>query len=207
MAVQAVVWDIGNVLVEWVPERVYDPLVGRAERDRLFHRVGLHDMNLAVDAGAPFRASVEALAARHPDEAPLIRLWHDRWADMFGPVIDGSVRLLRALRARGVPCLALSNFGRETFDMAQATHPFLAEFDRRYISGHLGVIKPDPAIYAHVEADLGLPPGALIFVDDKAENVEAARARGWQGHVFDGVAGWADRLVAEGLLTREEVLP
>jgi 2-haloacid dehalogenase len=46
----------------------------------------------------------------------------------------------------------------------------------------------------------------LLFVDDRAENIAAARARGWQGHLFDGPQGWAERLIAEGLLTREETL-
>jgi 2-haloacid dehalogenase len=205
MAVEAVVLDIGNVLVEWHPERVYDQVMGAEERARLFDRVGLHDMNLRVDAGAPFRASVEALAARYPDDAAAIMLWHDRWADMVQPPLDRSVRLQRALRARGVPVFALSNFGTETFATAERLFPFLADFDRRYISGHLGVIKPDPAIYEIVERDCGIAPTALLFADDRAENIAAAAERGWQTHLFTSEQGWADRLVAEGLLPEGDV--
>ncbi len=62
----------------------------------------------------------------------------------------------------------------------------------------------DPAIYAAVERDSGLAPDALLFVDDKSENVEAARARGWHAHLFETAAGWADCLVDAGLLTRGE---
>lgn len=201
---EAVVFDIGNVLVEWNPERVYDRLIGREARLRLFAEIDIEGMNREVDRGAPMRASVEALAALHPARGAEIRLWADRWADMFGPVIDRSVRLLWALKARGVPVWALSNFGRETFRLAEAMHPFLGAFDRRFVSAELGVLKPDPAIYAAVEAATGLAPSALLFADDREENVAAAAARGWRAHHFAGPDGWADRLVAEGLLTEAE---
>jgi hypothetical protein len=51
-------------------------------------------------------------------------------------------------------------------------------------------MKPDPAIYRIVEEDCGIAPGALLFADDKRANVDAAAARGWQGHLFDGPEGW-----------------
>lgn len=201
---EAVVFDIGNVLVEWHPERVYDRRLGEAGRKRLFEEVDLHGMNLKVDAGADFHASVADLAEAHPDHRESILMWRDSWLDMCSPVIPRSVRLLAALRARGVPVFALTNFGAATFEIACAQYPFLDSFDRRYVSAHLKLIKPDPAIYAAVEADSGLAPGALLFADDRPENVAAAAARGWRVHLFEGPEGWAARLVAEGLLTEEE---
>lgn len=202
--IQAVVYDIGNVLIGWQPEVFYDRLYGRAERERLFATVDLHAMNDAIDRGADFRDTVEEWKHRHPELADHIRHWHDDWVALTGPVIDHSLALLRALRRRGVPVFALSNFGIGTFALARQAYPFLDEFDRRYLSGYMAMAKPDPAIYAAVEADSGRPPGTLLFVDDRPENIAAATARGWQGHVFDGPAGWAARLVREGLLNAEE---
>lgn len=200
MNVAAVVLDIGNVLLEWNPRRFYDRAYGVARREALFAAVDLEAMNLEIDRGAPFRETVRALAARHPDHAPLIRDWHDRWIEMASPEIARTVAVMRALKAAGVPVHALSNFGRETFALAQRHYGFLSEFDRPFISGHLGVIKPDPAIYRLVEDDLGLPPERLFFTDDRPENIAAARARGWQTHLFDGPEGLERRLAAEGLL-------
>ena len=102
---------------------------------------------------------------------------------------------------------ALSNFGIQSFDYAKSIYRFLEEFDRSYISGHMGVIKPDPLIYRMVEADCGVEPDGLLFVDDRADNIAAAVARGWQTHLFETPQGWADRLIAEGLLTAEEIAP
>ncbi|NBE09240.1 HAD family hydrolase [Paragemmobacter ruber] len=204
MIPEAVVFDIGNVLLEWQPERFYDREIGAARRARLFAEVDLVGMNEGVDLGAPFAASVEALAVAHPDWAPEIRMWRERWFEIAHPPIEGSIRLLRALRAKGVPVLALTNFGVETFDAAVARLPFLAEFDRAWVSGRMGVMKPDPAIYAALEAESGVAPGRLIFTDDRAENIAAAAARGWQTHLFEGWEGWAARLVAVGLLDKGE---
>lgn len=203
MAVEAVIYDIGNVLIEWQPERFYDRVVGEERRRALFDTVDLHQMNDRVDRGHTWRDEVEACAAAYPDFAEEIRLWHDRWLEMASPAIDRSVDLLRALRRASVPVFALSNFGIQPFDLAVQHYPFLEEFDRRYISGHMGVAKPDAEIYARVEESCGIAPDRLLFVDDRQDNIAAAAARGWQTHLFDGAEGWADRLVAEGLLAAE----
>jgi 2-haloacid dehalogenase len=204
VTIRAVIFDIGNVLIEWQPERFYDRVLGPDVRRRLFAEVDLHRMNDDVDRGAPFRATVEDWAARHPGWATEIRWWHDRWDELASPAIDRSIRTLRALRGRGMPVFALSNIGTEVLARAAERVPVLGEFDRAYVSGRLGCAKPDAAIYAAVEADCGLPPSALLFTDDRADNIAAAVARGWTAHLFDGPDRWAARLVAEGLLTEGE---
>jgi len=173
----------------------------------MFVAIDLHAMNDRVDQGENFRSVIEETAAAHPDFAGDIMRWHDDWLQMAAPAIPHSVHLLRTLRAKGVPVFSLTNFGIEAFAIALSEYPFLGEFDRSYISGHMGVTKPDPEIYRQVEADCGHPPETLLFTDDRADNIAAAKARGWQTHLFDGPGGWADRLVAEGLLDKTEARP
>ncbi len=103
-----------------------------------------------------------------------------------------------------IPVFSLTNFGIQTYDLAATRYPFLRQFDRNFISGHLGMIKPNAGIYATLEEASGIAPQALIFADDRAENIAAASARGWQTHHFTGPKGWAARLVAEELLTIED---
>ncbi len=198
--IDAVILDIGNVLIDWNPERFYDAALGPAARARLFAEVDLHAMNAAVDRGADLDAEVEALATRHPGWAEAIRLWRDRWLDMASPEIAHSVRLMHRLRAQGLPVIALSNFGVAPFEIARRAYPFLDDFDARFISGHLGVMKPEPEIYARLEVDTGLAPDRLLFTDDRADNIAAADARGWHTHRFTGPEGWAARLAEEGLV-------
>ncbi|KAF0176057.1 MAG: HAD-superfamily hydrolase subfamily IA variant 1 family protein [Rhodobacteraceae bacterium] len=201
---QAVIFDIGNVLTRWQPEAFYDRVIGEDRRRALFAAVDLHRMNDLIDAGALFRETIYDWADQYPDWRPEIRLWYDRWIELASPRIDGSIRLQRALRAKGVPVFALTNFGRHTFEDALPKMDFLQDFDRLYVSGVMGVIKPDPQIYQMVEEDCGVAPDRLLFTDDRADNITAAARRGWRTHQFESWQGWAARLVAEGLLSKEE---
>ncbi|WP_386624247.1 HAD family hydrolase [Sulfitobacter geojensis] len=204
MTPQAVVFDIGNVLIEWQPERFFDSVIGADRRRAMFATVDLHAMNDRVDSGETFRDVIIETARATPEWHDEIMLWHDRWLYMASPAIDHSVRLMAALQARNIPVFSLTNFGIQTYELAATRYPFLRQFDRDFISGHLGVIKPDAAIYAALEETSDLPPQALLFTDDRIDNINAAAQRGWQTHHFTGPQGWADRLVSAGLLTKDD---
>ena len=204
MPIEAVIFDIGNVLTGWQPEVFYDRVIGQERRRALFGEVDLHHMNDLIDQGALFRETIYGWAELYPEWRPEIRMWYDRWIELASPRIEGSIALLRALRAKGVPVFSLTNFGQHSYAEAVPKMDFLGEFDREYVSGRMGVIKPDPRIYEMVEADCGIAPDRLIFADDRSENIAAAAVRGWKVHHFTGWQGWAGRLVEEGLLTKEE---
>jgi 2-haloacid dehalogenase len=204
---QAVIFDIGNVLIEWQPERYYDRVYGADRRRALFAEVDLHGMNERVDRGEPFREVIYETAERYPEWRTEIRDWHDNWIELASPVIDRSVTLLRRLRAKGVPVHCLTNFGVESYAYAQTQFDFLNEFDIEFVSGRMQVTKPDPRIYEMVEDGVGVAPSEILFADDRPDNVAAAEARGWQAHLFEGPHGWADRLVAAGLLTPADAAP
>ena len=202
--VKAVVFDIGNVLISWNPLGVYDRLIGEPRRREFFDQVPVFDYNKELDRGEDLDTVVQTMIHDYPQWADECRMWRDHWADMVEPEIPHSVRLLRALRARGIPVFALSNFGRDTFDIAAKRYPFLREFDRAYISGRLGVIKPDVEIYAALETDTELHGADLLFADDLADNITTAQERGWHTHLFQTPQGWADCLIYHGLLTPDE---
>jgi len=204
MAVEAVVFDIGNVLIEWNPERFYDAKIGEDRRRAMFEAVDLHEMNDQVDRGADFRETIYSKAEEHPEYRDEIRMWFDHWIKMASPHIPHSVKLLRALRSKEIPVFALSNFGVGSFEYAETIYPFLKEFDRRYVSGYMQVVKPDHSIYQMVEDDCGVTPDGLLFADDRHENIDVASSRGWQTHLFETPRGFADRLLTEGLLSAPE---
>ena len=185
--VKAVVFDIGNVLLEWHPDKIYKELIpDAAKRAAIFEEVGLDEMNLDIDRGAPFKETIYGKADEFPQYGDLIRAWHDRWIEMAQPLIPGSWDILRALKAQSMPVFALSNFGVESYAYAKTVYPELDEFDVEYISGRMKMVKPDAEIYAALEHGSGLSGGDLAFFDDREDNIAAARARGWHGFVFTG---------------------
>lgn len=203
---KAVVFDIGNVLLEWRPDRLYERLLpDNAERRAFFEETRILEMNLEVDRGAPFKAHVYAHAAKFPHVKGLVRAWHDNWIDMAAPAIDGSVALLRALKRRGVTVAALSNFGVDSFDLACRVYPFLTEFDVPVISGREEAIKPEPRIYEILEERTGLLGQDLFFMDDNAQNVAAARGRFWQAEIFTTPQILGRQLHARGLIGADDI--
>ncbi|GAA6181563.1 HAD-IA family hydrolase [Shimia sp. NS0008-38b] len=202
--IDVVVFDIGNVLIKWQPEDFYDSVVGEARRRAFFTDTNIHKHHEAIDAGASLPGMIDHLVPQHPEYERELRMWNDNWNDLAAPAIPHSVRLLNALADKGVTLFTLTNFGHDNFPRSQAVYPFLNRFDREYVSGRIKLIKPDPAIYAHIETDSGIAPERMLFADDRAENIAAAAARGWNTHHFTEPQAWADRLVAEGLLTQEE---
>lgn len=203
---EVVVFDIGNVLIEWQPERFYDAEIGEDRRRAMFDAVDLHWMNERVDRGENFTDTIYATAEEYPAWRTEIRMWHDRWIELATPVIDHSVRLKTALQSKGVPVFSLTNFGIQSYAHAATHYPFLNTFDRDFISGHIGITKPDRAIYEQVQEKSGVRGNAILFADDRADNIAAAQSFDWQTHLFEGPEGWADRLVTAGLLSESEAL-
>ncbi|WP_299027091.1 HAD family phosphatase [uncultured Sulfitobacter sp.] len=204
MTPKAVVFDIGNVLIEWQPERFFDAEIGEARRLAMFAAIDLHAMNDRVDSGETFHEVIHETARAYPEFKSEVMIWHDRWIEMAAPVIDHSLRLMKALQTKKIPVFSLTNFGIQTMVIARKEYAFLSQFDRDFISGHMGVIKPDPRIYEMLEQGSGLSGTDLLFTDDRPDNIAAAKARGWQTHLFEYPQGWADRLVDAGLLTQAE---
>lgn len=204
MTIETVVFDIGNVLIEWQPERHYDAVIGKVRRLEMFATVDLHEINDQIDSGAPFRETIEIAAQKYPEFQGEILMWYFDWIKMAAPAIPQSVALLRALRAKGIRVIALTNFGIESFEYAETKYPFLAEFDKTYVSGRMGCVKPHSLIYEMLEAGEKTAPQNFLFADDRIDNINMATRRGWQTHLFEGPQGWANRLVSEGLLSKLE---
>jgi 2-haloacid dehalogenase len=99
--IEAVIFDIGNVLIEWQPERYYDGTIGEERRRAMFAEVDLHGMNDRIDLGENFRDVIYETAEVYPHWRAEIRDWYDNWIKLASPVIPHSVQLLRRLRAKG----------------------------------------------------------------------------------------------------------
>ncbi|MFJ6756278.1 HAD family hydrolase [Streptomyces sp. NPDC091273] len=117
-------------------------------------------------------------------------------ADLAGwsEVDHRTVDLLGLLADRGIVLGLLSNIPEDLAVLYEATQPWLERFAVRGLSCRIGSAKPEPAAYEWCIRELGLPPGEVLFVDDRPENVHAARRLGLQGHVFTSPEALRDAL-------------
>jgi 2-haloacid dehalogenase len=178
-AVDAVVFDLGGVLLDWDPRHLYRKLIDDPDRLADFlDRICTGQWHMAHDLGVPTLESCQELAREHPQHADLIMAWAERGEEMIAGQIDGTVEVLADLRRAGVPCFALSNMEAETFPLRRDRFAFMRDFDGWVISGLEGVAKPDPAIFELLLSRHGLDPARTAFIDDNPGNVAAARQLG-----------------------------
>jgi 2-haloacid dehalogenase len=201
-SINAVVFDLGGVLIDWNPRHLYRKLFpGDAAAMELFLTTVVDfEWNAHQDAGRPFAEAVADASARHPQHASLIEAFDSRWEEMLAGPIHGTVTLLVSLRQRGVPLYALTNWSRDKFPIARARFDFLAWFDGIVVSGEEGLVKPDPAIFHRLTARYGIKPSTTLFIDDSEKNVVAARNLGFKAHHFLSPEGLRATLGECGLL-------
>jgi putative hydrolase of the HAD superfamily len=104
-----------------------------------------------------------------------------------------------ALKQRGLLTAIVSNMGDTVHKRMQRELDWLSRFDVLVWSYHVGVAKPDPAIYRYVLEKLGTQPEETLFIDDRPVNVEAANALGMKGVVFTTVEKLCKYLIASHL--------
>ena len=197
----AVLWDFGNVIVRWNPRTLYEKIFpDPVECDRFLTQVCTLAWHTPTDCGVTFAENCAALAARHPHHEAEIWAWHRRWDEMFSGAIAETEAAMEALHARGVPQYGLSNISHETLHSTLAMSPAFGRLAGYVASGVERVMKPDPAIYRLCCARFGLAPSDMLFVDDSARNIEAARNLGFDVHHFTDPAALRPALEARGLL-------
>lgn len=199
-AIRHIVFDIGNVLIAWEPEIPYRRLIpDAAERRRFLTEICSPAWNLEQDRGRPWAEAEDALIDRHPEKAALIRAFRAHWHEMVPGPIDDTVAIFNTLLGQGHDLTLLTNFAADTFAEARARFGFLNRGRGVTVSGEIGLVKPDPAIFAHHEENFGLAGKATLFIDDNAANADAAQRAGWQAVRFTGAARLRRELATHGI--------
>lgn len=199
--VEAVVFDVGRVLVEWDLRHLFAKLIADPDELEWFvTTVVTPEWHFQHDAGRPLAEMLPERIARFPDHADLIHTYARRFTESIPGPVPGSIELVEALDAAGVPLYAITNFGAEFWPPFQAEWPVFERFRDIVVSGIEQLAKPDPAIYALAERRFGHAPSAMLFIDDNADNIAAARARGWQAHHFQGAEALRTDLLERGLI-------
>jgi len=114
--IEAVVFDLGGVLIDWDPRYVYRPLFDDpADMEEFLGSVCTPDWHRAHDLGADITESCEQLALRYPEHRDMIMVWAERGEEMAADQFDDTVQVLGAVKATGVRCYALSNMEPDAF--------------------------------------------------------------------------------------------
>lgn len=200
MPIEAIVSDLGQVLLPFDTRKVWDRLVAASPvpEEALRRELGEAYRGLRFEVGGcdggQFHAQLVArcgLRLSYPEFCVA-------WSDMFweDPEV---IALIRDTPVR--QRILLSNTNCIHWEFIRERYPAVLEpFDRCLVSHECGLRKPEPAIYRHVIHQTGLPPERHLFIDDLDENVAAAREAGMDGIVHTDAASLARALASRGMI-------
>lgn len=198
---RAVVFDIGRVLFKWQLRYLFEKLIDdEGELDWFLSNVVTEEWHFQHDRGVPLGEMLPPRMAEFPDHALLIAAYAARFNESVPDAVEGTHEIVRRLHASGVPLFCLTNFGEELFAQFRREHEIFTLFSDIVVSGEELIAKPDPRIYEITEQRAGRVGSRLFFTDDNPANVAAAKARGWEAHVFTDAAALEAQLIAAGLL-------
>ena len=199
--IDAVVFDLGNVLITWDPHPAIAKAVGAEQATRFLadEDFGFMAWNHHQDAGRSWDEAERAAVISHPHWEPAIRGYRENYPDSLVGVIEDTVRILHELDAAGIPICALTNWSEELFPVALERFAFLDLFEDIIVSGQEGVAKPDPKIFEILQNRIGRRLADCIFIDDSLWNVQAAVEAGLDAILFTDTGHLRKDLVVRGL--------
>ena len=187
--IKNVIFDIGNVLVDFRWRVLMEELGLPAETQAIFAKTVFGsrwwgELDHGIYEEAEILAHFREDNKEHLDEFDLV--WDNR-----GRLVEPyayAVAWIEQLKASGLKVYLLSNYPRDVFTLHTecGCFPFLDRVDGRVVSGFVKMVKPNADIYEYLLSEYGLAAGECVFVDDREENVETARALGMKGIVFQG---------------------
>ena len=169
-------FDLGGVFFDWDPNHFYKNIFENIEEREYFLTEVCNDQwNIQQDAGRTIREAESELIPKFPQYEKEIKMYYNNHRNMIKGTFDLSIKVLKKLKKQNYGCYVLSNWSAETFIGMTDDYPFLKLFDGLVISGEDRLIKPDTAIYELAINRFNLIPNQTIFIDDKLENILAAK--------------------------------
>lgn len=188
--IKNVIFDYGNVLVDWNPAYLFLPVFnGDEEKCRYFtDNVCNREWFTRMDRGEDMDTCVAELQALHPEYADAVAMFRDRWFDMCHGDIPGMLEIIQDLKQKGYGVFGLTNWPAATFAEARRRFKTIGSIDNYVVSSSVHLAKPEPAIYQLLLSKYNLKAQECVFIDDRADNVNAAMALGMSGIVYPGTA-------------------
>ena len=182
------IFDFGNVLIEIDPARSIEAFqtLG-AQADLHLDADFFHDFETGAITAAEFRRALRNQLRWASADSSIDSAWNA----LLLEIPPRTLRVLRSLRAQGYQLALLSNTNPIHIDEVRRRlgpfgyGEFARCFERIFYSYEMGLRKPDPAIYAAVDRELGITsPAEVLFVDDNAANIASTAAYGWRTLLF-----------------------
>lgn len=180
-----VIFDVGGVLLDWNPGRILQGYYADADQRAFMKQaIFLHADWLELDRGTLSESELlERIGQRAGRPVPELDNLFEVIRESLVPKTD-TILLLSALAARKVPLYCLSNMPSGIYTALSQRFEFWKLFDGIVVSGLVKLVKPEAAIFEYLLNRHALVATETVFVDDLPANIDAARALGLHGVLF-----------------------
>jgi len=181
MTPSVVVFDLGKVLLDFDYQIVAGRVAARSRKGAVEIRALLDHSPLLfrLETGLISNEEFYREAVAATGYAGSFEEFAADFGDIFAEIPE-MTGLNAVLRARGIPTFIFSNTNEMAVRHIQRTYPFFANFTGYVYSYEHKSMKPAARLYEVVEEATGCRGASILYLDDKAENVAAGAARGWQ---------------------------
>ncbi|HUR09826.1 MAG TPA: HAD family phosphatase [Flavitalea sp.] len=199
--INTIIFDLGGVLIDWNPDYVFKSVFNKEEEMKWFYsNICTPDWNEEQDAGRTLTEGTELLVKQFPQHEKNIRAYYDRWEEMLGGPIDGTVEIFRKLKKNpSLKFYALTNWSYETFPIALKKYEFLHWFDGKMVSGEEKMRKPFLQFYQLLIDRFKIDPTRSVYIDDNARNLPPAASLGMSTIHFKNPEQFGDEMQRLGL--------
>jgi HAD superfamily hydrolase (TIGR01509 family) len=177
----AIIFDLGKVLVDFDYSVAARKVAARSTKQLpdLQHFLGSSSILVRYESGLLTRQQFFEEMRQATGFTGSLEEFSADFADIFVPIAP-MIELHEELRARGFLTYIFSNTNDLAIEHVRHNFPFFQHFDGYIFSYEVGAMKPQPEIYAAMEQMSGKSGADLVYIDDRLENTEAGRARGWR---------------------------
>lgn len=199
--IDAILFDVGNVLIEWDPRHLYRKLLpDDSAVEQFLSEICTLEWHFAHDQGVSFEENAAPLKEKFPGHSDLIDQWASRYVEMSPREVVGMASLVARLKATELGIHGLSNMPSTVYPMLRDEFSILEHLETIVVSGDERVCKPEARIYELALGRMGTRPEKTLFVDDSLPNIQAAERLGFKAHHFSQVAGLERELADLGVV-------
>lgn len=178
--IDTIIFDLGGVLVDWNPKYLYEKIFDTQEEVKWFlNNVCTSDWNIEQDGGRTIEEANSLKIAEFPEYEDEIKLFYNRWEEMFTGAIEKSVEIQQELiNNPNYRVYALTNWSAEKWEKGKELFPFFNDFEGVIVSGQENMRKPHDEIYQLILDRFSINPKTTVFIDDNLENTIASARNG-----------------------------
>lgn len=181
MTIRAIIFDFGNVINKWQPEKAFSAVYATPEAvEEAFERFRFKDwVGSVMDAGDDVDASIATISTTEPERATFLQTYLDRIEMAHATPVPGTSEIVEAcLSRKDLKVLGMTNAGEAAFQAMKGFSHIISRMDDVFVSAREKLMKPDARAFELLLSRNGLAPQDCVFIDDSPKNAAGAASLG-----------------------------